>query len=217
MNHKNITKKTMETPESHHIDTEKNTQTPSPTQNQNMHNNGNDDTIVDFQNHVESLCSNLNKQQNNFLEGLQKFQLETSKSFENLCSIEYNLSRLSQNQSHLTNKIKEFCDKLDDDSVSRKIEGLENKLKTLQETFNSRHFMPDNDEKLKWMLSSATESAAVATASSVLLSTNDMKSIIYLETEIEKLNGKLEWAQIMNWGFVGLFIPIGFYAINKVI
>ena len=77
--------------------------------------------------------------------------------------------------------------------------------------------MPDNDEKLKWMLSSAAESAAVATASSVLLSSNDMKSIIHLETEIEKLNGKLEWAQIMNWGFVGLFIPIGFYAINKVI
>ena len=106
---------------------------------------------------------------------------------------------------------------LDDESVSRQIGGIENKLEILQETFNSRHFMPDNDEKLKWMLSSAAESAAVATASSVLLSSNDMKSIIHLETEIEKLNGKLEWAQIINWGFVGLFIPIGFYAINKVI
>ena len=77
--------------------------------------------------------------------------------------------------------------------------------------------MPGNDEKLKWMLSSAAESAAVATASSVLLSSNDMKSMIHLETEIEKLNEKLEWAQIINWGFVGLFIPIGIYAIKKII
>ena len=77
--------------------------------------------------------------------------------------------------------------------------------------------MPGNDEKLKWMLSSAAESAAVATASSVLLSSNDMKSMIHLETEIEKLNEKLEWSQIINWGFVGLFIPIGIYAIKKII
>ena len=67
------------------------------------------------------------------------------------------------------------------------------------------------------MLTSAAESAAVATASSVLLSSNDMKSMIHLETEIEKLNEKLEWAQIINWGFVGLFIPLGIYAIKKII
>ena len=77
--------------------------------------------------------------------------------------------------------------------------------------------MPDNDEKWKWMLSSAAESAAVATASSVLLSSNDMKSMIHLETEIGKLKEKLEWAQLINWGFVGLFIPIGVFAVSKVL
>ena len=108
----NTSEKIMKVPESHSMETEKNIQKPNPTHYQNLHNNGKDDLIVGFQTHVESLCSNLNKQQNDFLEGIQKFQLETSKSFENLYSIEYQLSKLSQNQSNLTKKIKEFCEKL---------------------------------------------------------------------------------------------------------
>ena len=108
----NTTERKMEIPNSHLMETEKNIQKRNPTHNQTLHSNGNDEVIVGFQTHVESLCSNLNKQQNDFLEGIQKFQLETSKSFENLYSIEYQLSKLSQNQSNLTKKIKEFCEKL---------------------------------------------------------------------------------------------------------
>ena len=87
----------------------------------------------------------------------------------------------------------------------------------LHETYNNSQFVPLNEEKLKWMLSSAAESAAVATASSVLLSSNDMKSMIHLENEIEKLHEKLEWANLINWGFVGFCIPIGFYAVIRIL
>ena len=86
----------------------------------------------------------------------------------------------------------------------------------LHETYSNNQEVLPNKEQLKWMLSSAAESAAVATASSVLIGSNDLKSMIHLEHENVRLNENLEKSQIINWGFVGLLTPIIFYSISKI-
>ena len=92
---------------------------------------------------------------------------------------------------------------------------IENGLNMLHEICSKNQGGLPNKEQLKWMLSSAAESAAVATASSVLISSNDLKSMIHLEHECVRLNEKLENSQILNWGFVGLLTPIILYSIRK--
>ena len=96
------------------------------------------------------------------------------------------------------------------------MEQIEIRLNILHEICSNNQEVLPNKEQLKWMLSSAAESAAVATASSVLISSNDLKSMIHLEHENARLNEKLEKSQIFNWGFVGLLTPIILYSISKV-
>ena len=93
---------------------------------------------------------------------------------------------------------------------------IDNRMKNLHEVCESKSMLP-NEEKLQGMLSSAAESAAVATASAFLINSADQKGIIHLQSENERLNEKLELSQIMNWGFVGLFTPILFYSIGKLL
>ena len=92
---------------------------------------------------------------------------------------------------------------------------IEKSLKILHEICSNNQEVLPNKDQLKWMLSSAAESAAVATASSVLISSNDLKSMIHLEHECVRLNEKLEKSQILNWGFVGLLTPIILFSISK--
>ena len=104
-----------------------------------------------------------------------------------------------------------------DEDLQKQMVDIENGLNMLHEICSKNQGGLPNKEQLKWMLSSAAESAAVATASSVLISSNDLKSIIHLEHENEKLTEKLEISQIINWGFVGLLTPIILYGVRKIL
>ena len=84
----------------------------------------------------------------------------------------------------------------------------------LREVCEKKLILP-NEEQLQSMLSSAAESAAIATASSFLINSNDFKQMVRLKNQNEKLNEKLEISHLLNWGFVGLFTPIFLYAVSK--
>ena len=72
---------------------------------------------------------------------------------------------------------------------------IENRMKNLHEVCESKSILP-NEEQLQGMLSSAAESAAVATASAFLINSADQKGMIHLQSENERLNEKLELSQM---------------------